>query len=356
MKYRIFAIMCVLICFLIGGCGFWMDGEYLSVTPHQERVPQVGTDVIEVSNYTQLQNALAELTESGAESGVVSASSFNSATAHHYVNRAVNHVMSNNPVATYAVEKITFEIGTNRRAAVIAFQIDYRHGRSEILQIKQTSSMEEATTLITNALDNHENSVVLRIKQYNDTDIVQLVQNYANQYTDRVMETPHVSAALYPEKGNDRIIVLTFTYQTDRDDLRDMQEQVEAVFTSAELYVKKTTQVSDIYSQLYSFLMERNEYTVKTSITPSYSLLYHGVGDARAFANVYAAMCRRAELDCQVVSGTRDGIAWCWNVVRFRGKYYHVDLLSCRERGAFQMHEPSEMKGYVWDYSNFPKE
>lgn len=356
MKCRIFAVMCILICFLFSGCGFWMDGEYSSITPHQERVPQVSTDVIEVSNYTQLQNALAELTESGAESGVMSASFFNDATAHHYVNRAVNHIMRDNPVAAYAVEEITFEIGTNRGAAVIAFQITYRHGRSEILQIKQTNSMEEAKTVITNALDNYENSVVLRVKQYDGMDVVQLIQDYANQCPDRVMETPQVSAALYPEKGNDRVITLSFTYQTNRDDLRDMQEQVEAVFTSAELYVKKTTQVSEIYSQLYSFLMERNKYTVKTSITPSYSLLHHGVGDARAFANVYAAMCRRAELDCQVVSGTREGIAWCWNVVRFRGKYYHVDLLSCLENEEFRMQEPTEMTGYVWDYSIYPQE
>ena len=131
---------------------------------------------------------------------------------------------------------------------------------------------------------------------------------------------------------------------------------MDAVFTSAELYVKKTEQVSEIYSQLYSFLMERHNYTVQSSETPAYSLLYRGVGDCRAFATVYAAMCRRAELDCQVVSGTRDGMQWQWNVVRFRGKYYHVDLLSCREAGAFQMHEPSEMEDYVWDYSSFPKE
>lgn len=356
MKCRVFAIVCLLICLIFSGCGFWMDGEYLSVTPHQERIPQSGTNIIDISNYTQLQNALTALVESGAESGVMSAEFFDIATAHHYVNRAVNHIHNNNPVAAYAVEDISFEIGTNRGAAVIAFQIDYHRGRSEILQIKQTDSMEEATNLIANALDNYENSLIFRVKEYNNTDLYQLVANYANQYPDRVMETPQVNVSLYPDKGNDRVIALSFTYQTNRDDLREMQEQVEAVFTSAELYVKKTTQVSEVYSQLYSFLMERNEYTLNTSITPSYSLLHHGVGDARAFANVYAAMCRRAERDCQVVSGTRDGIAWCWNVVRFRGKYYHVDLLSCLENGKFWMHEASEMTGYVWDYSSYPPE
>lgn len=356
MKCRIFAALCILICFLFSGCGFWMDGTYSSVKPYQEQVPQGGTDIIEVSDYTQLGDRLAQLTEAGAEGGVMSVSSFNAVTALHYVNSAVNDVMNSNPVAAYAVEEITFEIGTNKAEAVIAFQINYRRGRSEILQIKKTNSMDEAKTLITNALDNCDDSVVLRVKQYRELDIVQFVQNYANLRPDRVMEVPQVRASVFPEKGNDRVIELSFTYQTNRDDLRDMQTQVEAVFTSAELYVKKTAQVSDIYSRLYSFLMERNDYIVKTSITPSYSLLHHGVGDSRSFANVYAAMCRRAGLDCQVVSGTREGTAWCWNVVRFRGKYYHVDLLRCLENSEFQMLEPSAMTGYVWDYAVYPQE
>ena len=356
MKHRMFAVICVLMCFLLSGCSFWMDGEYLSVTPHEEVFLQSNTDVIEVSDYTQMRNALAELVESGAQSGIITVSSLNSETAHHYVNVAVNYVMQSNPIASYAVKEITFEIGTNRGVAVIAFAINYHHGRSEILQIKQTESMEEAQDVISNALDNCEDSVVLRVKHYDNVDFPQLVQDYGYMNPDVVMEIPQVHSAVYPAEGQDRVIALSFTYLTSQYDLRDMQEQVEAVFTSAELYVKKTAHVSDIYSRLYSFLMERNNYVVQTSITPSYSLLHHGVGDSCAFANVYAAMCRRAELDCQVVSGTRDGVAWCWNVVRFRGKYYHVDLLSCLENGEFRMLQPSEMTGYQWDDSGYPQE
>ena len=44
--------------------------------------------------------------------------------------------------------------------------------------------------------------------------------------------------------------------------------------------------------------MERYDYRIETSITPAYSLLRHGVGDSRAFAVVYAAMCQQAGLEC----------------------------------------------------------
>ena len=206
MKCRIFAAMCVLICFLLGGCGFWMDGEYLSVTPHEEQNLHVVSGVIEVSNYVQLRNAIAELIESGADGGTISVSSFNSTTAHHYANVAVNYVMDSNPIAAYAVKEITFEVETGRGATVIAFDIAYRHGRSEILQIKKTGSLDDVRAVITSTLDNCEDSVVLRINQYNAVDIVQLIQDHAYANPDRVMEVPQVQADIYPEEGKDRVI------------------------------------------------------------------------------------------------------------------------------------------------------
>ena len=102
----------------------------------------------------------------------------------------------------------------------------------------------------------------------------------------------------------------------------------------------------------FGFLTERFDYKMDTSITPSYSLLYHGVGDSRAFAEVYAAMCRQAGLECMIVTGTRDGAPWTWNMVRDGGEYYHVDLL--RNSGNFREYTDMEMTGYVWDYSAYP--
>lgn len=344
----------ILICGLLGGCGFWMTGDYLSVTPHEAQAELSGATVVEATSYAQLRNALCEMVENCAQNGIISISSFSNATVDFYVNSAINYVAKNTAVGAYAVDEITYEIGTNRGAAVVAVDINYRHSRAEVLGMQRVRNADEMVAAVTSALDQNEAYVVMRTDDYHTMDFVQLVQEYANNNPDVVMELPQVGVFVYPERGTERIVELTFTYLTDRDALRGMQERVAEVFTSAELYVKETTQVMGIYSRLYSFLMERDDYSLETSITPAYSLLQHGVGDSRAFANVYAAMCRRAELDCTVVSGTRDAEPWCWNLVRFRGKYYHVDLLRCSENGEFAMRTASEMTGYVWDYSAYP--
>ena len=349
-------VLIVSVCAILCGCDFWTNGEHLSVTPHEEEALQLNNEIIHVSTFTQIQDVLVELVENGTENAVVSADAFNIGTLNFLIESAINHVVTENPVGAYAVDKIDYEIGTNRGAHVVAFKFSYLHNRSEILRIKKVKHMSEAVDQIYSALDNCEHSLVIRVDRYIVTDFVQLVQNYYNDNPDLVMELPKISANLYPQKGEDRIIEVNFTYQTSRDQLVKMQELVAPFFQSAELYVKETNQISEVYYQLYSFLMERNRYKMETSITPTYSLLQHGVGDSRAFANVYAKMCRTAGLDCRVVTGTRGGISWCWNIVRYRGNYYHIDLLRCSEENDFSMSLSYDMTDYVWDYTMFPFE
>jgi hypothetical protein len=197
--------------------------------------------------------------------------------------------------------------------------------------------------------------VVLYVEKYEAADIAQWVEDHALSYPELVMESPEVTVNLYPEEGSERVVELKFTYQNSRDSLRTMQQKVSPMFASAKLYVSGEGQPREKFSQLYAFLMERFEqYTLETSSTPAYSLLIHGVGDAKAFASVYSAMCRQAGLDCAVVAGTRGGKAWFWNIIAVDGAFYHVDLLRCSQTGSFKMHTDGQMSGYVWDYSAIP--
>lgn len=346
---RVLTGLMVLAVLFLPGCGFWMNGERLYITPHRENLQQGSEEIVAVATYQQMRDALVQKIETGSQNLVVSVSSFDETTADFYVSTAITHVLQNTPFGAYAVNDITYEIGMNRGEQVIAMHVTYRHGIGEIMQIKTAETEADAVTHITNALKECNDSLVFYAKAYTDTDVALFVEDYANEHPDLVMEQPQVRVTVYPNSGQQRIVEVSFTYQNSRADLRKMQEQVENIFTSAELYVQQT-KVRETYSRLYSFLMERNDYTLETSITPAYSLLHHGVGDCRAFANVYAAMCRRANLDCKVISGTKNGAPWFWNVVRYQGKYYHIDLLN---GGNFQMLKDADMTGYVWDYSAF---
>lgn len=353
---RMLALTFVLcLCLTLCGCNLWMDGSYYSMQPHRDDHSQQLNESATASSYVELKEVLEELIENGQQSSVIYMPGFQSSQLNGYMQRLSAAIKYENAVAAYAVNEIQYDIGTNSGKTAIAVDISYIHNRSEILKIRKVSDMESAVQIVENALDNCESGTVVHALAYEEVDFSSIVQNYVEEHPDVCMETPQVTAVEYPQNGKNRIIELTFTYQTNRDALREMQKYVEPVFEAAVLNVSGEETQNAKFALMYAFLMERNEYQLETSITPAYSLLRHGVGDSKAFATVYAAMCRRAGLDCRIVAGTKEGNPWFWNVICEDGIYYHIDLLSPVNEGKFLKLMPENMQSYVWDYSTYPE-
>lgn len=345
-------LLAMLLSLVLSGCS-WLDGSYVSVTPHKEQSVGTRNDNLTASNHEELIAVLESVIAKGTESCVINALNYDSHLLTLNMENAAQRVQKIYPVGAYAVESLDYEIGTNSGKTAIAVEITYRHNRTELRQIQTASDLEAARDLLGQALENYDSMLVMQIDQYEQTDFFQMVQDHAMENPQSVMETPMVAWEVFGI-GNARLVELTFTYQTSRGALRNMQTQVQPVFDSAVLYVSGEGAQNQKYAQLYAFLMERFQYVLETSITPAYSLLRHGVGDSRAFATVYAAMCRAAGMECLVVTGTRDGEPWTWNIVQQGNNYYHVDLLRCDELDSFLAREDHEMHGYVWDYSAYP--
>ena len=338
---------------LLTGCS-WPSERYVSVTPHREQRQNAQSEVASAANYLGLIQVLKDMIEGGTEEGAINIADYPADYVESGMELAVEYAMTTYPLGAYAVEDITYEVGTTGGLPAMAVNITYRHSDVEIRQIRDLADMSEAEPLVAAALEDYDASLVMSVEKYMEVDFQQMVRDYAETYPETVMEIPQVTVGVYGS-GAERVVELSFAYQTSRDSLRQMQRQVEPVFEAAELYVSGDAADRQKFSQLYAFLTERFDYTLETSITPAYSLLHHGVGDSRAFATVYAAMCRRAGLTCMVVTGTRSGEPWVWNIVLDNGNYQHVDLLQCSAAGKFRELPDRDMAGYVWDYSAYPE-
>ena len=354
MKKVFAALLSICLALSLCGCDSWMDGSYYNIVPHPENDDSISQEAVEIRTYLELRTFLVNLVAEGGEHAIVVFKGFSLETVSSNMDTAIRYVTDSNAIGAYAVENINYEIGTNNGRTAAAVEVTYQHGRAEILRIKKANSIEEANRIVAEALENCDAGVVFQINAYRDTDFTQLVQDYMDTHPDKCMEMPQVSVAIYPERGQQRVVELSFTYQNSREDLRQMQSYVEPVFTASELNVQGEEDESAKFTRIYSFLMERADYQIETSITPSYSLLRHGVGDSKAFATVYAAMCTSAGLDCRIVTGTRAGVPWVWNIICENGVYYHVDLLQSSGKGMLYRFEPDDMQGYVWDYSAYP--
>ena len=352
MKQKVILLI-LAVSFLLGGCGV-INRSYVSVEPHREQKQTVQTDVIMAADYLELLGALEEMIASGTEVAAIKVPEYPEDSVAYGMERAIRHSKENDPIGSYAVADIVYELGSSSGIPAISVSISYHHNRSEIQRIRRAPDTQAAERIVAEALKAYEPGIVILVDEYEIRDFTQFVQDYAEENPQTVMEIPQVSQSSYGT-GRDRVLELIFTYQTSRDSLRRMQGQVQPVFDSASLYVSGEGEDYQKFSQLYAFLMERFDYKFETSITPAYSLLRHGVGDCRAFATVYAAMCRSAGLECMTVTGTRSGEPWTWNIILDDGCYYHVDLLRSNLSGQFRELTDGEMRTYVWDYSAYPE-
>jgi len=344
-------LLTLCVCTVLPGCSLWMDGAYSSVSKNHSSGGNRNEEAVVVASYQQMCDALSEIVEEGALKSLFYVIDLPENSIEYYIDMAIDYVLRTNPIGAYAVHEINYEVGTNMGTPAVALEINYRHTHAEVLRIKQAQGMFELQELILSALERYEAGTVIRVKNYRNIDLIQSIEDYIDLNPQKCVEMPQISVSSFPELGQERVLEISFTYQTSRDTLRVMQQSVNDVFVSAQLYINPDDEDTEKYAQLYSFLMERYDYTVETSITPAYSLLRHGVGDSKAFATVFSAMCRQVDLDCQVISGTKHGVSWHWNVILMDDAYYHIDLLECDANGTFAMKLSEDMQGYVWDYS-----
>lgn len=345
--------LCLLLAFLTAagctGCG-WMDGSYVSVKPHQVGYSQHNEELTSVTGDTTLRKAITTLIDGGETEAVLTLTNYPEEEVREDLEKIITYCTTTYPLGAYAVEEIRYELGQG----LLSLELDYRRSKAQIDRIQTVRGVSGAREAIAQALADCVDSLTLQITLYSEMDVVQYIADYAGENPNVVMELPQVTAQIYPQNGSTRILELEFTYQTSRESLRSMVSQVRQVFSSARLYVTPGADEGVKLNQLYGFLMERFDYVVETSITPAYSLLNYGVGDSRAFAQVYAAMCRQCDLEVLVVSGTASGESRFWNIVRNGDTYYHVDLLECAMLGRYREKTDGEMTGYVWDYSAYP--
>ncbi len=349
-RYYVVTVLLVVVFFC--GCNAWMNGNYASVTPHKEQNLLPEQVLVKPKTYEDVVQILENMIQSGQQRNTISMERMEEGWQ-EYLDDVIDYVKNDRPIGAYAVSEISYDIGTNNGEPSLSVDISYRRSIADIDAVMYAENIEQMEEILHSALRSFSVCVTVCIEDYGEYDFEQMVENYAIQFPQYVIETPRVSTTVYPRDGEDRIVELVFNYETSRTMLRQMQEQVSTIFSAAQMYVSGDGKPIDEYAMLYSFLMNRYNYTIQASVTPAYSLLYQGVGDSKAVAAVFSAMCHQAGLNCEVISGKRSGEGWYWNAFRVDNRVYYIDLLRCQETGGFSYKTAQEMTQYDWDYSAY---
>ena len=192
---------------LFSGCSNWMEGEYLSVTPHQNKDLETEVDAVQITTYGEMRRHLAQAVESGALAGTISYMGVDRETATDYMDIACRYLNVCNAVYAYAVKKVTYSINQVENTTQISYQIEYYHGRSEVLRIQQVDSVDGASEVVYSALERGGNEVALMINPYVQINFEQMIKDLAEKNPNVVMEIPkiNVNLPIYHGTNNDSL-------------------------------------------------------------------------------------------------------------------------------------------------------
>lgn len=345
-------------------CSRLSRDDYRSVEPHVEQTvaaeqPTQEEQPTVVTNRNELRGAVLSFIRNWTEHGTIFVQNYSGAIESD-LSETMSYVTAEDPVGAYAVDYADAELTGDAQSGSIELSIVFRRSAAEIDSIVTVNDNLVAEEMIHRALQNYDTALTLRIRNYTETDFVTDIRSYCLEHPQEAGALPTFSATLYPREGETRILELHFEYAYSKDEMRLMQDSVETILRSAATYVRAGQTEREQTELLARFLLMRFSYTVGATepSMPAYDLLVNGVAHSLSFSSVFFAECSSADVECVMVSGTKDGAVRYWNIVKIEDTYYHVDLMRSVELGERELvllrDEAMQEEGYSWNAEAYP--
>lgn len=363
MKKFLSAILIASVLLGLTACSGWGQDEFLFVTPHAEQpVSSESTEEevpLTVTNRSELRGAVLSFIRDWTERGTFLVSGYSGDITADLA-ETIRYATEEDPIGAYAVDYADAELSGNGESGVISLNIVFRRSAAEINSIVTVNGIGGAYAKIQQALTDYTTALTLRIRNYEEADFTAYIRDFCLENPYQMPALPELSAQVYPNEGETRILELHMVYPKTRDELRVMQAEVNTILASAHSFIHSGSTDAERVTRLYRFLAGRFVYTIDTEepVMPAYRLLCDGAAHSLSFATVFRYECSSEGMDCRLVSGFKDGVSHYWNLIRLGREYYYVDLMRDMLSGgnspelltAAQLTE----EGYVWEAGDYP--
>lgn len=355
MKKTIVILTAVALAAALAGCG--NTQSYLYTQPHNERYEEdVNADALTVDNYYGLKNAILSFVESGTEEGVIRSYSYDGDIADD-LETAAYEVTRVDPVGAYAVDYMTHDCNRIVSYYEIRISITFRRTAEDIAAIVRASGTAEAEDLIVQALEDGQQSLVLRMSYSDDFSPQQIVQDAQREDPLLSIGAPSVTVQVYPESGVQRIVEMQFEYNASATILSLQREQTEQVLEELTRFISDEATARSRASIFFRRLCNRCTYVEWEDQGTIYDALVTCTSDSKGIAEAFAMLCTRSGVDCTTITGQKQGRTHWWNQVTIDGQTYHVDLTAAMEAGKSTMellYDDDLYGAYNWDTATYP--
>lgn len=320
----------VLVLSLLCGCSLWGGRKYVSVKPHDEGYEiNIDSSAITVSSYLGLKNAILDFVSEGVEDGVIRVESYPGEITED-LEEAVYEIWRSDPLGAYAVDFMTYDCAKIVSQYEIHIHNTFRRTPEELSAIVYASNMDVARLRIKDALEDYQGTLILRVGEYQEIDLQGVVDEILLNNPDFAMESPSVTVTAYPETGTQRILELSFHYETPQETLLLNQEaMMERVDLIARLYGSNNDQVFS--ARRFYDRLRRDSVLVSLQDDPEplqnsiYAALIENQATSLGYAQAYILLLREKDIPCSLVNGIYVGQTHFWCRVVLEEQVYYVD-------------------------------
>jgi transglutaminase/protease-like cytokinesis protein 3 len=211
--------------------------------------------------------------------------------------------------------------------------IEYERPGAIRSQAEWKSAINAATSELTSSVTlnianfNNDDYDLSKIADYNmsisasgtigkDVSAITYTFTYSPNY--RILRA-YEDSSLLPVLTGDELAALTRAYEIKNE-----------IITSDMTDYEKELTIHDYIIANYSYNVDAVSNDSANSLrTHSITgMLLDGNGVCEAYANTFMLLCRMSGLNCELATGTLDGVKHQWNIVELNGEYYNVDLTS----------------------------
>lgn len=346
-------------------CGCVPNSEYLKISEHnnpfaqKEETQPTETEApdelaLTADDYYGLRSALSQLVKNGVEHGRIQLEQY-AGDPDEDLKRAVAYLTEEDPVGAYAIDFINYDCLRQKDLTLVTVDAVYRRSASEIAAIRSVRGTDQAEQQIFEALARFDSAITLRVSGYAEHDYEAAIHRYCVTNPDKVPEIPTVSAAVYPQTGNVRILELHMSYPVTKEEMHSELSEISGIFTSAYSYLRYGATQQNKLDLACTYLSGRFDYVPDPEATV-YTLLGQGRADSLTAASAFYGILQRAGFNERLVEGMKDGEPYAWLILSVDGVWVHVDVY----RELLEKHtEPAclldeDMTGFQWDREAYP--
>lgn len=353
MKKRTLSVLALCLLLALSGCGYVAERDYTVVAPYVEQQADAeDVSALRATNYAELLNSVQYFVTMGEEEGTIRLYQYTGDVAAD-LETACQEVVQNDPLGSYALTNITYSYSHIVTYYECTLTYLYRRTFDQIASIRRVSGTSGIRTAVAEALQSWQQELVLQTGTYyaDQNEILTLIREAYYENPAYAIEAPNALVTVYQSTGATRIVEIEFEWSLPPEELQYRAEAVRSVLTELAGSVVSTdeTGVWLLYSQLAALVTQDPEGSDSV-----YDALCGGVSSSRGVALSFEALCGLANIPCETVRGTKDGVPYCWNIVTIPEGSFHVDVGEWREEDSFLCYDGEMLERYRWDAQAYP--